>query len=67
MTIIIEIEKNPATEVTLEWEKPGVIYTRVYENCGGEWHQTHESKPYSVNAEDKARATYKRYVKKYVK
>lgn len=31
MTITIAVERNPATEVTLEWEKPDVLYARVYE------------------------------------
>ena len=67
MTIIMASERNPAMEVTLEWEKPGVIYARVYENYGGNWYQTHESRPYSVSNEDKATAAYKRFVKRYIK
>jgi hypothetical protein len=65
MTITIAVERNPATEVTIEWEKFGFFYARVYENWGGEWHQTHESNPYKD--EEKAKASYKRFVKRYIK
>lgn len=67
MTITIAKERNAAAEATLEWEKPGVLYARVYENWGGEWHQTHESRPYPVSAENNARAAYRRFAKRYVK
>ncbi len=65
MTITIAVERNTATEVTMEWEKNGCFYSRVYENWGGEWHQTHESNPYKDEA--KAKASYKRFVRKYIK
>ena len=66
MTITIAVERNPATEVTLEWER-NCYHARVYENWGGEWHQTHESNPYSYKNEEKAKASYKRFVKRYIK
>lgn len=65
MTLTIAVEKNPAIEVTLEWEKTGCFYARVYENWGGEWHQTHESNPYSIKED--AMKSYKRFVKRYIK
>ena len=65
MTITIATERNAAAEATLEWEKPGVLYARVYENWGGEWRKTHESNPYKD--EEKAKASYKRFVKRYIK
>ena len=63
MTITIAVAKNPATEVTLEWEKYGTFYARVYENWGGEWHKTHESRPYKL--EEDARRSYRRFVRRY--
>lgn len=63
MTITIAVERNPSTEVILEWER-NCYYARVYENWGGEWHQTHESNPYKD--EEKAKASYKRFVKRYI-
>ena len=65
MTMTIASERNPATEVTLVYEKFGAFYARVYENWGGEWHKTHESNPYKD--EEKAKASYKRFVKRYIK
>lgn len=65
MTIIMATEENAATKVSMEWEKFGCFYARVYENWGGEWHQTHESNPYKD--ETKAKASYKRFVKRYIK
>lgn len=67
MTITLATEKNPSTAATLEWEKPGVLYARVYEKWGDEWHKTHESLPYSVINERNAKASWKRFVKRYVK
>ena len=67
MTITLTVEKRPEMEVTLEWDKSGVFHARVYEKWGGEWHQTHESRPYPADAEDKAIAAHKRFIKKYIK
>lgn len=66
MTVVIAVTKRDGIEATLEWEKPGVLWARVYENCGGEWHQTHESRPFHPSDEDKAKAAYKRFVKRYI-
>ena len=64
MTIILAVEKNPAMEVTFECERDG-YYAAVYENWGGEWHQTHESQRYKDR--EKAKAAYRRFVKRYIK
>ncbi len=65
MTVTIAYERNPTTKVTLEWEKFGAFYARVYENWGEEWHQTHESNSYSIKED--AMKSYKRFVKRYIK
>ena len=64
MTITIACERNVAVEVTCECERNS-FYARVYENWGGEWHQTHESNPYLLKED--AMKSYKRFVKRYIK
>lgn len=64
MTVTIAVERNAAVEVTCEWER-NCYHARVYENWGGEWHQTHESNPYSLKED--AMKSYKRFIKRYIK
>ena len=63
MTVTIASERNAAVEVTCEWER-NYYHAKVYENWGGEWHQTHESHLYSIKED--AMKSYKRFVKKYI-
>ena len=64
MTFTIAVKKSPAMEVTCEWERDG-FHARVYENWGGEWHETHTSRCYKY--EEDAMRSYKRFVRKYIK
>lgn len=64
MTLTLATEKKGNLEVALEYEKFGALYARVYEEWGGEWHKTNESRPYKD--EKKAKASFRRFVKKYL-
>ena len=66
MTIVMATTKSPNMEVSIEWDKPGVLYVRVCEKRGSDWHLVHESLPYSNDDQKKAERTYKRYIRKYI-
>lgn len=63
ITIKSKTSDDKNTIVSLEWEKQGLYYVRVYEKVV-EWWRTHESQPYLL--ESKATKTYYRYVGKYI-
>ena len=64
MTITIKTAGNNKAQAALEAEKNGCYVVRVYEQWGSEWHTVRESGYYVEQA--KAKATYNRYIRKYV-
>ena len=61
MTVTIKTIEKSGHTVTLEAEKFGPYYVRVYENRGGIWYTAKESRPYADKA--KAMATFRRYAR----
>lgn len=64
MTLTMEKKRKENFEVTIEYEKFGCCYARVYERWGDEWHKISESHPYKD--EKKVKAAYRRFIKKYL-
>lgn len=64
MTTILATHRTATVKVTCECIS-NCFYARVFENCGGEWHLTHESNPYLLKED--AMKSYKMFVKRYIK
>lgn len=71
MTSAIKQHKENGIYITLFWEKgynnAGIYVVEAYEEHGGLYGYPFKKMTYSINEKKKAKATFRRYVKKYCK